>query len=183
LVCIRARYRPASRIGQGVHLVGSKPPGGHRLACMVRHRFARDQRLSGRQVRREPVAPANPRYPPGESQTGSQRRQFQGEFEPRPATINAANSHIERLQAISRYSREVPSKQRVAGSNPAGRATTEPQLKAYIGRQTGTSHYALPRYRARFVPDSLGPDRPISAAARLLSASAMTCCRSSLPCR
>jgi len=38
----------------------------------------------------------------------------------------------------------VPSKQRVAGSNPAGRATTEPQLKAYIGRQTGTSHYALP---------------------------------------
>ncbi len=64
-----------------------------------------------------------------------------------------------------------------------GNATTEPQLKAYIARQTGTSHDALPRRRAHCAPDSLGPDRPISAAARLLSASAMTCCRSSLPCR
>src|SRR6185312_3933517 len=33
------------------------------------------------------------------SQEGSQRRQFGGDFEPRPATINTANSHIERLQA------------------------------------------------------------------------------------
>jgi hypothetical protein len=50
-------------------LVGSMPPGGHRLAMafasMARHRFATDRRLSGRQVRHEPVAPANPRSPPG----------------------------------------------------------------------------------------------------------------------
>ena len=75
------------------------------------------------------------------------------------------------------------SKQRVAGSNPAGRATTKSQLKAYIAELTGNAHDALPRRRARCVPDGLVSDRPISAAARLLSASAMICCRSSLPCR
>lgn len=47
-------------------------------------------------------------------------------------------------------------------------------------RLTGNAHDALPRRRARCVPDGLVSDRPISAAARLLSASAMACCRSSL---
>jgi hypothetical protein len=66
----------------------------------------------------------------------SQRRQFLDDFEPRPATIDAANSHIDRLQATSRYSREVPSKQRVAGKNPAGRARSE--LLEFFSMSTGS---------------------------------------------
>jgi hypothetical protein len=57
-----------------------------------------------------------------------------------------------------------PSKQRVAGSNPAGRARPEPQLKAHIARPTSGAHEALPRRRARCVPDGLVSDRPSSAA-------------------
>jgi hypothetical protein len=46
---------------------------------------------------------------------------------------------------------------------------------------TGGAHDAVPRRRARCVPDGLASGRFSSAAARLLSASAMACCRSSLP--
>ena len=64
-----------------------------------------------------------------------------------------------------------------------GALDPEPQLKAHIAKPTGDAHEALPRRRARCVPDGLVSDRPSSAATRLLSASAMACCRSSLPCR
>jgi hypothetical protein len=52
-----------------------------------------------------------------------------------------------------------------------------------MARLTCNAHCALPRRRARCVPDGLVSGRFSSAAARLLSASAMSCCRSSLPCR
>jgi hypothetical protein len=45
------------------------------------------------------------------------------------------------------------------------------------------AHDAFRRRRARCVPDDPGRDRPSSSAAVLLSASAMACCRSSLPCK
>ena len=116
------------------------------------------------------------------SQEGSRRRQFPGDFEPSPATINAANSYIERLQATSRYSREVPSKQRVAGSNPAGRAQPDPSLMTQWPGLTDDAHDTLPAVVPVCVPDDLGPGRFGSAAAQLLSASAIACCRSSRPC-
>jgi|HubBroStandDraft_6_1064221.scaffolds.fasta_scaffold219983_3 hypothetical protein len=56
------------------------------------------------------------------SQTGSHRCQFSGDTEPLSAPTDAVKPHVRPLQATSRHPTEVPSKQRVAGSNPAGRA-------------------------------------------------------------
>ena len=122
------------------------------------------------------------RLDPG-SQAGSHRWPFPGDVERSLATIDAVRCLIERRQATSRDGSDVPSKQRVAGSNPAGRAIPEPQVSAYVTTQTSNVHDALPRCRARCMPDGLVSGRFSSAAARLLSASAMTCRRSSLPCR
>jgi len=55
------------------------------------------------------------------SQVGSHRWQFSGDADPLSAIIDAARPHVRRRQATSRHPPEVPSKQRVAGSNPAGR--------------------------------------------------------------
>ena len=52
-----------------------------------------------------------------------------------------------------------------------------------MAKQIASAHDALRRRRARCVPDRRFLDRPNSSAACLLSASAMACCRSSLPCR
>jgi hypothetical protein len=59
---------------------------------------------------------------------GSHRWQFPGHAEPLSAIIIAAKYHVSRRQATSRHPPEVPSKQRVAGSNPAGRA----ELRLYL---------------------------------------------------
>ena len=56
------------------------------------------------------------------SQKGSQWRQTSRSVLRQPATKAAARWLVERRQATSRDPSEVPSKQRVAGSNPAGRA-------------------------------------------------------------
>jgi hypothetical protein len=53
---------------------------------------------------------------------GDSSRATSSHAQPRSMQLN---SHIERLQATARYSREVPSKQRVASSNPAGRANSK----------------------------------------------------------
>src|ERR1700761_316814 len=57
------------------------------------------------------------------SQAGSQQPQLPGDTRPQPAFISAAKRLIERRQATRRDGSMVPSKQRVAGSNPAWRAT------------------------------------------------------------
>jgi hypothetical protein len=51
---------------------------------------------------------------------------------------------------MSRDAPTLPSKQRVAGSNPAGRARSEPQLKARIAGLSSNVYDALPRRRARW---------------------------------
>jgi hypothetical protein len=55
------------------------------------------------------------------SQPGSQRSQTSGDIRPLPPAVNAANRPIERRQATCGDASTVPSKERVAGSNPAGR--------------------------------------------------------------
>ena len=57
------------------------------------------------------------------SQTGSQRRQRPGDARPQSARIHAVRWLIERHGATYRDASTVPSKQRVAGSNPAGRTS------------------------------------------------------------
>jgi hypothetical protein len=64
-----------------------------------------------------------------ESQTGSQRSPHPGDTRPRPAHIDAVRWHIRLRQAIPRNTSMVPSKQRVAGSNPAGRTHQFPHVK------------------------------------------------------
>jgi hypothetical protein len=55
------------------------------------------------------------------SQPRSQRRQILGYARPQLASINAANRHVRPHLAPSADRPNVPSKQRVAGSNPARR--------------------------------------------------------------
>ena len=56
------------------------------------------------------------------SQTGSQQSQTLSDTRPRPAKIGAARQHVRPHPAPSGDGQRVPSKQRVAGSNPARRA-------------------------------------------------------------
>jgi hypothetical protein len=55
------------------------------------------------------------------SQSGSHRLQTSGDAAPQPATIAAANLPVQPHWAVSADAPVVPSKQRVAGSNPARR--------------------------------------------------------------
>ena len=65
------------------------------------------------------------------SQTGSQQRQTLSDATRLPATIAAAKRLTGRHQATSRDPSTVPSKQRVAGSNPAWRASLNAFLALY----------------------------------------------------
>jgi hypothetical protein len=56
------------------------------------------------------------------SQLGSQRRQILGYVRPQSASVGAAKRHVRPHPASSGDGSSVPSKQRVAGSNPARRA-------------------------------------------------------------
>jgi len=56
------------------------------------------------------------------SQVGSQRQQTSGDTQPQLAAIAAAKQPVRPQPAPSRDGQSVPSKQRVAGSNPARRA-------------------------------------------------------------
>ena len=58
------------------------------------------------------------------SQTGSHCWQIVGHIKPCTASISAGKCHMRRQQAPCRDPSGVPSKQRVAGSDPAGRAQT-----------------------------------------------------------
>jgi hypothetical protein len=69
------------------------------------------------------------------SQIGSQRSQCPGDARPQLARIGAVIWLIERHQATHRDAATVPSKQRVAGSNPAGRTALFSQVKSYGGTQ------------------------------------------------
>jgi hypothetical protein len=60
---------------------------------------------------------------------------------------------------------------------------TKPQVSTYKATLTADVHDALPRRRARCVPDGPGFGSLSAAAVLLLNSSAMACCRSSLPCR
>ena len=95
---------------------------------------------------------------------GSHRRQVSGDSEPLPATIDAARRHVRRRQATSRQPPELPSKQRVAGSNPAGRASLT-RRNVYPKRVQED----FPSLRAFRVPERLGllSDLPSAALAFL----------------
>jgi len=68
------------------------------------------------------------------SQTGSQQRQTLSDARRFPAIIAAAKCHNGRHQATSRDPSTVPSKQRVAGSNPAGRTHRKSQRQGTYNR-------------------------------------------------
>ena len=82
---------------------------GTRHACRTRNYF-------------RPFEHCVPMPGPG-SQTGSQQRQTRSDATRFPAIESAAKRLIRRHQATHRDATMVPSKQRVAGSNPAGRAS------------------------------------------------------------
>src|SRR5262249_24984094 len=60
------------------------------------------------------------------SQLGSQRQQIQGYARPLSATISAATEHVRPHLESSGDRPQMPSKQRVAGSNPARRTRSSP---------------------------------------------------------
>ena len=68
------------------------------------------------------------------SQAGSHRREMPSGVGRHCRTIHAARRHAGRRQATSYDCSNVPSKQRVEGSNPAGRASwSEPQDRLAAG--------------------------------------------------
>jgi hypothetical protein len=69
------------------------------------------------------------------SLTGSQPPQSPRDARPHPALIIPARQPSERRQATLGDGSAVPSKQRVAGSNPAGRTSLFSQFKSYGGAQ------------------------------------------------
>jgi hypothetical protein len=95
--------------------------------------MARARQVRAEQTSKTPSAAAHPmlfsvirttdKRASSGSQIGSQQPQFSGNTGPWSAIINAADRPIERHQATRSNSPTVPSKQRVAGSNPAGRTS------------------------------------------------------------
>ena len=69
------------------------------------------------------------------SHPGSHQPQMPGDAKPRPASISPARWHIRRPQTTSCHPLKVTSKQRVAGSNPARRAS--PKRLRRRGIQSG----------------------------------------------
>jgi hypothetical protein len=63
------------------------------------------------------------------SQSGSQRGQILGYVKPQSASISAAKHHVRPRLAPSGYGPNVPSKQRVAGPNPARRTSPEADIR------------------------------------------------------
>ncbi len=104
------------------------------------------------------------------SQTGSQQPQSPGDIRPLSASISPAQRPNERYQVTCSDRSPVPSKQRVAGSNPAWRP--------YVC-------HLLPRPRARRVPVRSDPGvlLPSALRASLPTWSAMTRWRTSDVCR
>ena len=83
------------------------------------------------------------------SQLGSQRGQMWGYVKPQSASINAAKQRVGPHLASSGDGPTVPSKQRVAGSNPARRTNLPgqdhvPILKDRAGSPTGSHRNSFP---------------------------------------
>jgi hypothetical protein len=107
------------------------------LLCSMVRTLARLRRLSG-------------------SQSGSHQPPARGDCVPRPATISAARPSIEPYLAASTDASDVPSKQRVAGSNPARRASPNPKSTVQVGLLVGDLHDAFRWWRVACVPERSG---------------------------
>ena len=121
------------------------------------------------------------------SQTGSQRRQIPGYARRQSAAISAAKQHIGPHPAMSGDVPNVPSKQRVAGSNPA-RRTRQTAGQRSAARELQRRCEGFPWRRASSVPNALPPRRNLwllasSVRASSPRASAIWRCRSPVACR
>jgi hypothetical protein len=119
------------------------------------------------------------------SLTGSQGPQPPSDARPQPAHIRAVRWLIERHRATHRDGSTVPSKQRVAGSNPAGRTHMCSDLGKLVslGRRPSCFGQATRRYRRYFgawylcsaphVGGSFSMSRPVSSTLKTASKPAL----------